>query len=103
MEFTVSKKQSYDKDCVYTYGELHNTNPNTGLSAENHMSHCNFIIDTSYKFCGNESVIRNSFSQESNILFSKITNIAELYPGTHNTYNSGKSYKKNTDNIIRKR
>lgn len=89
MEFTVSKKQSYEKDCVYTNRELHNTNPNTGFSAENHMSHYNVILDSSYKIRVNEPVIRNSFRQESNILFSKITNVAEFYPGTQIAYNSG--------------
>lgn len=100
MEFTVSKKQSYEKDCVYTCTsnrELHNINPNTGFSADNHMGHYNVILDSSYKIRVNEPVIRNSFRQESNILFSKITNVAEFYPGTQIAYNSGTYLKPFTD------
>lgn len=90
MEFLVSNKQCYEKDRVYISNrELNNTIPNTGFSAENHMSQYNLIIDSSYKLCVNEPVIGNSFNQESNILFSKITNVAEFYPRTHNSYSSG--------------
>ncbi|KAH8405680.1 hypothetical protein KR215_006311 [Drosophila sulfurigaster] len=92
MEFSFLNKTSYDKDCLYnSNSQHHNTNANSGFSVANHMSHYNLIIDSSYKLRANDTVIRNSFSQESNILFSKITNVADFYPGAHNItpYNTG--------------
>ncbi|XP_032289448.2 homeobox ARX homolog alr-1-like [Drosophila virilis] len=90
--FSFLSKTSYDKDCIYnSNSQLHSTNANPRISVPNHMAHYNLIIDSSYKLRANEAAIRNSLNQESNILFSKITNVADLYPGTHNitSYNSG--------------
>ncbi|EDW09819.1 paired mesoderm homeobox protein 2B [Drosophila mojavensis] len=92
MEFSFLNKTSYDKDCIYnSNAQLHNSNTSAGISVANHMSHYNLIIDSSYKLRANENAIRNSLNQDTNIFFSKITNVAEFYPGTHNitSYNSG--------------
>ncbi|ALC42616.1 PHDP [Drosophila busckii] len=84
MEFSFLNKTSYDKDCSYnTSSQLQNTNSNGGFCVANHMSHYNLIIDSNYKLRANETGIRNSFSQESNLLFSKISNVTDFYPGSH--------------------
>lgn len=82
MEFTVYKKQSSLNECTSNRGE-HNANP-----AANHMSHYNLILDSNLKTCVNELIIRNSCNQQSNISFSNIKNVVELYPATQT--NSGK-------------
>ncbi|XP_034106708.1 paired mesoderm homeobox protein 2B [Drosophila albomicans] len=108
MEFSFLNKTSYDKDCLYnSNSQHHNTNANSGFSVANHMSHYNLIIDSSYKLRANDTVIRNSFSQESNILFSKITNVTDFYPGAHNItpYNTDfqlKSYSEETSSLTDK-
>ncbi|KRF98136.1 uncharacterized protein Dwil_GK15860 [Drosophila willistoni] len=85
MEFSFINKANFDKDCIYNTNTqfYNNNNTNGGLSVANHMSHYNLMIDSGYKLCANETAMRNSLNQDTNLLFSKITTVSEFYPGPH--------------------